>query len=48
MAYARPVPASKAPVNPKDWHFVVADHQCNTTDILSFPHEPKPPQVIRQ
>ena len=39
---------SKAPVNPKDWHFVVADHQCNTTDILSFPHAPKPPQVIRQ
>jgi hypothetical protein len=27
---------------------VVADHQCNTTDILSFPHEPKPPRVIGQ
>lgn len=38
---------SKAPINPRDWHFVVADHQCNTTDILSFPHEPKPPRVIR-
>ena len=35
-----------APVNPRDWHFVVADHQCNTTDVLSFPHEPKPPRVI--
>lgn len=33
--------------NPHDWHFVVADHQCNTSDILSFPHEPKPQQVIR-
>jgi hypothetical protein len=36
-----------AAVNPRDWHFVVADHQCNTTDVLSFPHEPKPPRVIR-
>jgi hypothetical protein len=34
-------------LNPKDWHFVVADHQCNTTDILSFPHERKEPKVIR-
>jgi hypothetical protein len=38
---------SRAPANPRDWLFVVADHQCNTTDILSFPHEPKPPQVVR-
>jgi hypothetical protein len=36
-----------AAVNPRDWHFVVADHQCNTTDVLSFPHEPRPPRVIR-
>jgi hypothetical protein len=36
-----------APLDPKAWHFVVADHQCNTTDILSFPHERKEPQVIR-
>jgi len=36
------------PINPRDWHFVVADHQCNTSDILSYPHEPTPPQVIRQ
>ena len=35
------------PLNPQDWHFVVADHQCNTTDILSFPHAPKEPTVIR-
>ena len=35
------------PLNPRDWHFVVADHQCNTTDILSFPHAPKEPKVIR-
>lgn len=38
---------SARPLNPRDWHFVVADHQCNTTDILSFPHEPKPPRVVR-
>ena len=38
---------STAPIDPRHWHFVVADHQCNTTDILSFPHAPKPPQVIR-
>ena len=35
------------PLNPREWHFVVADHQCNTTDILRFPHEPQPPKVIR-
>jgi hypothetical protein len=32
--------------DPRDWHFVVADHRCNTTDILSFPHEPTPPRVV--
>jgi len=46
--YQLAVDTPTAPINPRDWHFVVADHQCNTTDILSFPHEPKPPQVIRQ
>jgi hypothetical protein len=45
--YQIEVDTSRAPVNPRDWHFVVADHQCNTTDILSFPHEPKPPGVVR-
>jgi hypothetical protein len=45
--YQLEVDTSTAPINPRDWHFVVADHQCNTTDILSFPHEPKPPKVIR-
>jgi len=35
-----------APLDPRDWHFVVADHQCNTTDVLSFPHESRPPQVV--
>jgi carboxypeptidase family protein len=41
------VDTAQTPINPRDWHFVVADHQCNTTDILSFPHVPKPPKVIR-
>ena len=45
--YQLEVDTSKAPTDPRDWHFVVADHKCNTTDVLSFPHEPKPPRVIR-
>ncbi len=45
--YQLAVDTPAAPINPRDWHFVVADHQCNTSDILSFPHEPKPQQVIR-
>ncbi|HET8576850.1 MAG TPA: carboxypeptidase-like regulatory domain-containing protein [Methylomirabilota bacterium] len=45
--YQLAVDTPTAPINPRDWHFVVADHQCNTSDILSFPHEPKPQQVIR-
>jgi len=44
--YQLEVDTAGAAVNPRDWHFVAADHQCNTTDILSFPHEPKPPRVI--
>jgi len=35
--YQLDVDTSKAPTDPRDWHFVVADHKCNTTDILSFP-----------
>jgi len=46
--YRLDIDSSTAPTDPRDWHFVVADHKCNTTDILSFPHEPKPPQLIRQ
>jgi len=45
--YQLEVDTAAGPINPQDWHFVVADHQCNTTDILSAPHEPKPSQVIR-
>ncbi|HWU39778.1 MAG TPA: carboxypeptidase-like regulatory domain-containing protein [Candidatus Acidoferrum sp.] len=45
--YQLEVDTSQVPINPRDWHFVVADHQCNTTDILSYPHEPKPQQVIK-
>lgn len=45
--YQLEVDTSKAPINPRDWYLVVADHGCNTTDILSFPHEPKPLKVIR-
>jgi hypothetical protein len=45
--YQIAVDTVQGPINPRDWHFVVADHQCNTTDILSFPHAPKSPKVIR-
>ena len=45
--YQLEVDTSKDPINPRDWYFVVADHQCNTTDILSFPHDPKPLKVIK-
>ena len=45
--YQVAVDTSVTPINPRNWHFVVADHQCNTTDILSFPHEPAPPKVIQ-
>jgi len=46
--YQLMVETAAGPINPRDWHFVVADHQCNTTDILSYPHEPVPPRVIPQ
>lgn len=45
--YQIPVDTSKEPIDARDWHFVVADHQCNTTDILSFPHKPKAPRPVR-
>src|ERR671919_1721460 len=45
--YQLEVDSAKAPGDPRQWHFVVADHKCNTTDILSFPHEPKAPVVVR-
>lgn len=45
--YQLPFDTSREPIDPKDWYFVIADHQCNTTDILSFPHEPQPPRVVR-
>jgi hypothetical protein len=45
--YQVEIDTSAQPLNPRDWHFVVADHQCNTTDILSYPHKPKPPMTGR-
>ena len=45
--YHLEVDISKSPLEPRDWHFVVANHKCNTTDILSFPHKPEPSHVIR-
>ena len=45
--YQLAVDSAKTPADPRHWHFVVADHKCNTTDILSFPHEPKAPVVVR-
>ena len=45
--YQLEVDTPHSPGNPRDWHFTVADHKCNTTDILSFPHQPTPSQVVR-
>jgi hypothetical protein len=41
------VDTSKAPIDPKDWHFVVAAYQRKTTDILCYPHDSQPPRVVR-
>ncbi len=45
--YQLDVDPSQPPFDRRAWHFTVADHKCNTTDILSFPHQPMPAQVIR-
>ncbi|HEV8613964.1 MAG TPA: carboxypeptidase-like regulatory domain-containing protein [Methylomirabilota bacterium] len=45
--YQVEVDTGQGPINPRDWYFVVADHQCNTTDILGFPHEPQPPRLVK-
>jgi hypothetical protein len=45
--YQLDVDASQPPSDRRDWHFTVADHKCNTADILSFPHQPTPAQVIK-
>jgi len=45
--YEVEVDTSQKAISPRDWYFVVADHQCNTTDVLAFPHEPRPPVVVR-
>jgi hypothetical protein len=46
--YQLEVDPSQPPSDRRDWHFTVADHKCNTTDVLSFPHQPTPPQVVKQ
>jgi hypothetical protein len=45
--YQLEVDSVKLPDDPRHWHFVVADHKCNTTDILGFPHQPTPAQVVK-
>ncbi len=44
--YELEVDTAAGAVNPRDWHFVVADHRCNTSDVLGYPHEPRPPRVL--
>lgn len=46
--YQVAVDTPRSRINHRDWYFVVADHQCNTSDILRYPHEPGQQQVIRQ
>jgi hypothetical protein len=45
--YQLDVDPSQPPFDRRNWHFTVADHKCNTADILSFPHQPTPAQVVR-
>lgn len=45
--YQVEVDTAQGPINPREWYFVVADHQCNTTDVLGFPHEPQPPKLVK-
>jgi hypothetical protein len=45
--YQVEIDTAQNPINPRDWYFVVADHQCNTTDVLAFPHEPQPAKLVR-
>jgi hypothetical protein len=45
--YQIEVDTAERAINPRDWYFVVADHQCNTTDVLGFPHEPQPPRIVK-
>ena len=45
--YEVEVDTAEGPINPREWYFVVADHQCNTTDVLGFPHEPQPPRIVK-
>jgi hypothetical protein len=44
--YQVAVDTSRKPLDPRDWYFVVADHACWTSDILAYPHQPQPPQVV--
>jgi hypothetical protein len=45
--YQLDVDPSQRPFDRRDWHFTVADHKCNTADILRFPHQPTAAQVIK-
>jgi hypothetical protein len=44
-AYRLEVPAQQP--GARNWFFVVADHRCNTTDVLGPPHQPGKPAVVR-
>jgi hypothetical protein len=44
--YQVEIDTAAGPIEPRDWHFVVADHYCNTSDVLRFPHEPAAPGVV--
>lgn len=45
--YELAVDTSTRPIDPRQWYFVVADHACFTTDVIAYPHQPAPPQVVR-
>jgi hypothetical protein len=45
--YQLEIVTETGPLDPRDWFFVVADHACFTSDILAYPHEPAPAQVVQ-
>jgi hypothetical protein len=44
--YQIEVDTARERIDPASWYFVVADHKCNTTDIIHFPKATKLPAVF--
>ena len=46
--YQLPLEGSDSGNKNRNWHFVVANHECNTTDIVSYPHKPGRPKLVQE